>query len=127
MMGVQGTKPPGPSLSHNQKRPVLFGRNRLPVAVGDEFFRACDQRSIGDRVIERIEAAYQESRDAEIIIIQQRIGNLVHGADQRGAVSGGAGSRAIAVQSRLSCRSPREAAPSVLPPKFVVLHDGRRG
>ena len=69
--------------------------------------------AVVDRVLERVEAADQEGGHAEVVVVEQRIGDLLGRADERGASSTGRRSpAATAVHRRLSRTSPCAAAAS---------------
>ena len=74
-----------------------------------------DQRdqlaAVLDRVVERIEAADQQRGDAEVVVVEQRLGHLLRRADQRGGVARRRRPPPRSA-SRAACRAPRPAGRS---------------
>src|SRR4051794_6616862 len=63
-------------------------------AAGDFFADEWDQlfAELGG-VLERFEAADEETGDAQVVVAQQRLGDLLRGADEGGGIAAGAGGR----------------------------------
>ena len=68
------------------------GRAARRVACGDGAAHARNQfAAVVDRVFQRIEAADQERRDAEVVVVEQRVGDLFGRADERRRIRACAG------------------------------------
>src|SRR5919107_1843719 len=98
---------------------LLGGDGLADAALGELALEGGDQLTpVLDGVLQRVEAADQEGRDPEVVVVEERVSDLVRRADERGRVAlrarrGGDGGVEALVEARALGRG-REQAPRAL-------------